>query len=108
VKVRVGFDQLDKRILPDMGVKVAFQSSNDEAAPTARNIAIPKAAVHEQDGHSTVWVVRDGRAERRAITLAAKNGDEVSVAAGVNSGERIVVEGAERLADGARVTEAKR
>ena len=29
VKVRVGFDQLDPRILPDMGVKVAFQSAGD-------------------------------------------------------------------------------
>lgn len=31
VKVRIGFDQLDPRMLPEMGVKVAFQSPNPEA-----------------------------------------------------------------------------
>ena len=107
VKVRVGFDQLDKRILPDMAVKVAFQGSG-EAAPARQSITIPKAAVHEHEGRSVVWVVRDGRAERRAITLASKSSDEATVAAGVSGGERIVVEGAERLVDGARVTETKR
>ncbi len=32
VKVRVGFNQLDPRILPDMGVKVAFQSGGEDNA----------------------------------------------------------------------------
>src|SRR4030095_10456627 len=36
VKVRVGFDSLDERILPDMGVKVAFRSTDDAKASTAR------------------------------------------------------------------------
>jgi RND family efflux transporter MFP subunit len=108
VKVRVGFDQLDKRILPDMGVKVAFQGNNEEAPTANRSITIPKAAVREQDGRSIVWVVRDGRAERRAITVPTKSGDEVTVASGLSGGERIVIEGADGLADGARVTERKR
>lgn len=107
VKVRVGFDQLDKRILPDMSVKVAFQGSG-EAAPASRSITIPKTAVREADGKSVVWIVRDGRAERRAITVAAKGGDEVTIAAGLSGGERVVVEGAESLVEAARVMEAKR
>ena len=104
VKVRVGFDQLDRRILPDMAVKVAFQGSG-EAASASRGITVPAAAVREEGGRSIAWVVRDGKAERRAITVAAKNSDEVAVAAGLSSGERVVVEGAERLVDGARVME---
>ena len=108
VKVRVGFDKLDKRILPDMGVKVAFQSSGNDSAPVTRNITLPKAAVRDENGRSVVWLVRDGRVERRAITVAARSGDEVIVAGGVNGGERVVVEGSEGLVDGARVTETKR
>ena len=105
VKVRVGFDQLDPRILPDMGVKVAFQSSGDSNAPAARSITIPKSAVREQDGRTVVWVVREGRVERRAVTVASRTGDEATITAGLNGGERVVVDGAERLADGARVVE---
>src|SRR5690606_16488227 len=53
VKVRVGFEQLDPRILPDMGVKVAFQSAapaDDPAAPPpapAKGFVIPAPALHE-------------------------------------------------------------
>jgi len=109
VKVRVGFEKLDPRILPEMSVKVAFQSSaqaaNASAAP--RNIAIPKSAVREREGKQVVWVVRDGRAEKRTITVGVTRGDQVEVAAGLSGGEKIVIEPAESLAEG-RVTEAKR
>ncbi len=109
VKVRVGFDKLDPRILPDMGVKVAFQGGNDEASSASnRNISVPKGAVREQDGGAIAWVVRNGRVERRAITIASSANDDVTIAAGLSAGERVVVEGAEHLVDGARVTEGKR
>ena len=106
VKVRVGFVQLDPRILPDMGVKVAFQAA--EGAQAARNVTVPASAVRDENGKNIAWVVRDGKAERRAITIAMKTGDEVTVAGGLNSGDRVVVEGGEDLTDGARVTETKR
>ena len=37
VKVRIGFDKLDPRILPDMGVKVAFRKTGDSAGQTQRS-----------------------------------------------------------------------
>jgi len=42
VKVRVGFDKLDPRILPDMGVKVAFQSADTDEAGAQRRHRDPK------------------------------------------------------------------
>jgi RND family efflux transporter MFP subunit len=105
VKVRVGFDGLDQRILPQMGVKVAFQSTGEAPAAT-RNIAVPKAAVRQRDGRDVVWLVHDSRVERRAVTLGAARGDEVTIAAGLSSGDKVVVEGPDNLADGAKVMEA--
>src|SRR5204862_2305239 len=65
VNVRVGFDQLDPRILPDMGVKVAFQSAATDSGAAARaSVVIPKAALKSADGRNVVWVVRGGRVER--------------------------------------------
>jgi HlyD family secretion protein len=106
VKVRVGFEKLDPRILPDMSVKVAFQSAGETTA-AQRSVTIPKAAIRQREGRDIVWLVRDGRVERRAVTLGAARGDEVAVAAGVSGGDRVVVEGADNLAEGASVTEAK-
>jgi HlyD family secretion protein len=107
VKVRVGFEKLDPRILPDMSVKVAFQS---ERQPTTapRTLAVPKRAVRQRDGRDIVWVIRDGRAERRAVTVGVASGDELTIAAGLEGGERVLVEGPDNLADGAKVTEENR
>jgi len=106
VKVRVGFETLDPRILPDMSVKVAFQRAG-EGEVSERSLTLPKAAVRRHDGRDIVWVVHDGRVERRDVTIGSERGGAAIVTAGVSSGERVVVEGSEQLADGARVTEAK-
>jgi RND family efflux transporter MFP subunit len=106
VKVRVGFDQLESRILPDMGVKVAFQGAGE--GQSAKSVSIPKTAVRRLDQHDIVWIARDGRVERRAVTVGAALNDEVVIIAGLNGGERVVVEGPDNLTDGVRVTEAKR
>ncbi len=107
VKVRVGFEKLEPRILPDMGVKVAFQGA-DEKQPALRSILIPKTAVQQRDGRDVVWIAQDGHVEKRAVTVTTPRGDEIIVTAGLNGGERLVVEGADKLADGNRITEAKR
>jgi RND family efflux transporter MFP subunit len=106
VKVRIAFDKLDPRILPDMGVKVSFlrepeaTSSAQAAAPRA---LVPKAAVRTVDGRTVVFVVRDDRAERRAITVGLENDDRVEVVSGVTAGERVVVDGPPTLKDGDKV-----
>ena len=106
VKVRVGFEQLDPRILPDMGVKVAFQSKEDAPA-ASRVITIPKTAVRQLDGRDIVWVVTSNRTERRAVTVSTVNGEQATISAGLTSGERVVVEGPVDLADGKVVSEKK-
>jgi RND family efflux transporter MFP subunit len=106
VKVRVGFEHLDERILPDMGVKVAFQSNAvDTAAPAQSSVIVPKAAVQNTDNRDRVWVVRDGRVEQRAVTVAQTNGEESTIVAGLNGGEKVVVHAPSGLADGTRISE---
>ena len=107
VKVRVGFEKLDPRILPDMSVKVVFQSAG-EAKTSARGITVPKAAVRQRDGKAIAWIVRDGRVERRAVTVGTPRGDEVAVTAGLHGGEKLVLDAPENLNEESRVTEAKR
>src|SRR6266496_1262898 len=68
VKVRVGFEKLEPRILPDMGVKVAFQGA-EETLPARRSIRIPKTAIQQRDGRDVIWIAREGRVEKRAVTV---------------------------------------
>ena len=55
------------------------------------------------DGRSIVFVIRDNRVERRAISVGPPVGDQVEVLSGVNAGERVVVEGPQTLKDGDKV-----
>ena len=102
VKVRATFDALDPRILPDMGVKVTFLGAAP-TTPAAGRVLVPKGAIRDDGGKPIVFVVRDGRAERRAIKPGDARGNEVEVLAGLADGESIVVGGAKDLRDGQRV-----
>jgi RND family efflux transporter MFP subunit len=104
VEVRVGFDALDERILPDMGVKVAFQDGAD--SPTARaGVLVPEAAVRERNDRDYVLVVKDSMVERRAVATMGSRGDEVLVTSGISGGERVIVNPPAGLEDGTRVKE---
>ncbi len=105
VKVRVGFDQLDPRILPDMSVKVAFQNAGG-ASPT-RAVLIPKDSIRNLDGRDVVFVAQHGHAERRAVTVTDTQGDDSVLSAGVSAGEQVIVNAPASLADGAAVKEKK-
>jgi len=103
VKVRVGFDQLDPRILPEMSVKVAFRDAGGASA--SRTVMVPKNAVRSQDGRDVVFIVQNGRAERRAVTVADTQGDDDVLSAGVLVGEKVVVNAPPGLDDGTVVKE---
>ena len=104
VQVRIGFDHLDPRILPDMGVKVAFLDTEARrTAPGKPRLLVPKSAVRHEGDTDYVYVVSQDRVERRAVKVAGTEGEEI-VLTGVTSGERVVIEGPPALADGSRVT----
>jgi HlyD family secretion protein len=104
VQVRIGFDHLDPRILPDMGVKVAFLEANPVHAAQGRpRLLVPKAAVRHEGDADYVYVFQLDHVERRAVKVAGTEGEEL-VLTGVSSGERVVIEGLPSLADGSRVS----
>ncbi len=111
VKVRISFNQLDPRILPDMGVKVSFLRTTEEGsavAAAAPRTLVPKEAVQDQDGKKVVFVIRDDRVECRAVTTGLSVGSDIEVLAGISEGDQVVVHGPENLKDGQRVNIAKK
>jgi RND family efflux transporter MFP subunit len=111
VKVRISFTQPDhrhlfdpandSRILPDMGVKVTFLELNNRSEERAPAVAtIPQAAVRSDNQSKYVFVVRDDRLERRAVTLGAARGSDVDVVAGLEPNAAVVIKGPDSLRDG--------
>lgn len=105
VKVRVAFDKLDPRILPDMGVKVAFLG--DEPPKSAKGqqprAVIPKSAVRNDGDRPVVYVVKDKKLERRAVQLGNEHGGDVDVMAGLVPGDSVVIRGGNGLREGQSV-----
>jgi RND family efflux transporter MFP subunit len=110
VKVRIGFVEIDERVLPEMGVKVRLLeptaaagdgSAAAAAAPPA--LLVPKAALRDGEGGSYLLVVVDERVSRRPVRAGRERGDAVEIESGVAAGERVVVAGPAELADGDRV-----
>jgi RND family efflux transporter MFP subunit len=93
VLVRIGFKQLDPRILPDMGVKVTFlREADSAAAPVAQAVTLVPAAAVKKDNDTTFVVVVTGQTvERRAVKIGGTDGDRVEVLAGLKGGDRVVI-----------------
>jgi RND family efflux transporter MFP subunit len=107
VLVRIGFAELDPRILPDMGVKVTFLREADSTdQPAARAVTlVPKAAIRADGSQSYAFVVTGGVVDRRAVTTGGIDGDRIEVLAGLSTGERVIVSPPPELASGALAVE---
>jgi RND family efflux transporter MFP subunit len=107
VKVRISFDKLDPRILPDMGIKVTFLGEKPKEEPGAKAAKaiplIPQSAVRDDGGKKVVFLVKDDHLERRAITLGGSRGSDTEVVAGLAVGDTVVVNGPAELHDGQTV-----
>jgi HlyD family secretion protein len=107
VKVRISFDKLDPRILPDMGIKVTFLGDapkTPDAAKAAQAAAlVPQSAIHDDAGKKVVFLVKDDKLERRAVTLGENRGSDTEITAGLAIGDTVVVSGPADLRDGQSV-----
>jgi HlyD family secretion protein len=109
VKVRIKIDAKDARIIPDMGVRVAFLPEEDKAqqapgqAEAPRGVLIPAEAVKDDAGTTVVFVLKGETVERRAVKLGETRGGQVQVIAGLSGGEQVALGELAKLADGARI-----
>jgi len=111
VKVRVALDTKDARLVPDMGVRISFLAAKPQAgAPAAappKGVLVPPAAIAQRDGKAVVFVVVDGRALQRAVTVAPQDVGTMKLlqgdAGGVKPGDSVVLSPPAELRDGTAV-----
>lgn len=105
VRVRIAFEVKDERIVPEMGVRVAFLDTKPAAtasAPRAKVYA-PEAAVVDRDGATVVFLLEDDLAVRRAVKAGLVHNEEVQIEAGLSGGETLILNPAPTLVDGTEV-----
>ncbi len=104
VEVRIAFDKLDPRILPDMGVKVTFLGEEEKQGNEApAGVMVPQNAVRDDGGQKIVFLVKGDHVERHAVKVGTNNGAQTQILAGLAPGDTVVVGGPADLRDGETV-----
>jgi RND family efflux transporter MFP subunit len=79
----------------------------DIDGPLHKNVVVvPASAIVREGDEAAVFVVNDGKAQRRPVTLGVSGGDSVEIRSGVRTGEPVIVSGQNGLPDGTAVTTA--
>jgi membrane fusion protein (multidrug efflux system) len=81
-----------------------FMSATLNAAE-APALLIPEGALVPEQGKTFVFVVKNGVASKREVTIGRRRPGEVQVTTGLSDGERVVVEGTQKIRDGVQVLE---
>jgi membrane fusion protein, multidrug efflux system len=74
-------------------------------APASRALLVPEGAIVPEQGKSYVFVVKDGVVSKREVTTGRRKPGSVQVTEGLAGGERVVVEGTQKVRDGGLVFE---
>jgi RND family efflux transporter MFP subunit len=108
VQVKVSILDHDSRILPEMGARVDFlepERPRGEAPVAAlpRMFRVPAAAVFQSQGETVVWVIRNGRLERRPVDAGPVSAGFREIRAGLSGGELLLAGGVDTPTPGMRV-----
>ena len=66
-------------------------------------MTVPVSALRKDGDTDIVFVLKDGKAQRRAVSLGGSVGEAREVRAGVSAGESVITEAPVELKDGAKV-----
>ncbi len=99
VRLKAEFPNTDSRLFPSQFVNARLRIETRRGATV-----VPTAAIQQSPRGSFVYVVRPDRTVGiRQVGVGVTDGDDVSIEQGLQVGEQVVVEGAERLRDGAAI-----
>ncbi len=99
VKLKAVFPNRDNALFPNQFVNARLLME-----VVGGTVVVPAAAIQRSTRGVFVFVAKpDGTAEMRTVSLGPAQGDDQSIRQGLAPGERVVVDGAARLRDGARV-----
>ena len=96
-RVEARIDNRDDRFRPGM----RFRVSTELAGPS--HSRVPATSLQWGDNGAFIWVVRDGQAERVGVSLIARQRDHVLVEGELDTDDRVVSEGAQRMRPGIEV-----
>jgi len=96
---RASFANPDGLLLPGQNVIL-----NGRMIESIERIFVPqKAVLQDQQGHFVLTIGNDDLVQRNNVEVGIRDGVDWSIKSGLESGDRIIIEGAQRLAPGMKI-----
>lgn len=100
VLMRVAVDNQARRLLPGMYVRARVMRAQFDNA-----LSVPQQAVARSGNNAKVWLLKDkNKVHPVPVELGELIGDRYRVRSGLKAGDKVVVEGMDRMANDAEVT----
>lgn len=103
VLVKVRFDTLDRRILPEMSARVAFLQRKATADEKQPRLTVAPTAVVKRNGRDLLYLVKGDVVAETPVTIGKTIGDQLEIISGAKAGDKVVLKPSERLKDGSRI-----
>jgi len=106
VMVKVGFKNLDSRVLPEMSAKVVFlNESSDKLSieDTKQFLIVPASSVVIRNNKQVAYVVRDDKAVEIPVTTGQQIGTFVEIKSGLANGDKVIEQVDDKIKDGIKV-----
>ena len=103
VMVKVKFNAIDSRILPEMSAKIAFLSREVTREEEQPRTAVSTSALIDRNGLTYVFVVKENRTQRKQLKTGAKMGDMTEITSGAAAGDKVVLDPPDNLRDNSRI-----
>ncbi len=98
IQIRLALKNPKLEFRPGMMVKLTFPNRIH-----TNSLVVPRPALLEEEGINSVFVVKNGEVEKRAVEIGIKHDDFVEVISGVEEGEAVAVQKAYSLTDGMKI-----
>ena len=101
IQLEISVDNHDRKLAVGTVVDAALPLAHQE-----RVLTLPRSALQSLDDQYFVYLIIDGRAERRAVKLADESADPVAIRDGLKAGDRVIADRHSEFKAGARVRPA--
>ena len=99
LKVQVSFPNPGSYLRPGQFARIRAQVASRDNA-----VVVPQRAIQELQGAKTVMVVdTQNKVSVRTVSVGEKSGDEIIITDGVKPGDRVIVEGMQKVKPGSEV-----
>jgi membrane fusion protein (multidrug efflux system) len=99
LRVRAEFPNPQKTLRPGM-----FARARVDLGTRKDCLEVPERALVELQGKTFLWLIdKDGKASQRPVKVGEQNGSNVLILEGLKAGERVVIEGLQKVREGLQV-----